>query len=40
MARWSTSATNALRTDATNFYGRLGYLNDRTQFLFTKKLSR
>jgi GNAT superfamily N-acetyltransferase len=32
--------TNALRTDATSFYARLGYLNDRTQFFFTKKLSR
>lgn len=32
--------TNALRTDSTSFYGRLGYLNDRTQFFFTKKLSR
>ena len=32
--------TNALRTDATSFYAKLGYLNDRTQFFFTKKLSR
>ena len=32
--------TNALRTDATSFYARLGYLNDRTQFFFTKKLPR
>jgi len=32
--------TNALRTDATSFYASLGYLNDSTQFFFTKKLSR
>lgn len=32
--------TNALRTDATSFYARLGYLNDKTQFFFTKKLAR
>ncbi len=32
--------TNALRTDSTSFYGKLGYLNDRTQFFFTRKLTR
>lgn len=32
--------TNALRTDATSFYAKLGYLNDKTQFFFTKKLAR
>ena len=30
--------TNELRTDANSFYARLGYLNDRTQFVFQKKL--
>lgn len=30
--------TNVLRTDAQSFYARLGYLNDRTQFMFQKKL--
>ncbi len=30
--------TNVLRTDAHSFYARLGYLNDRTQFAFQKKL--
>ena len=30
--------TNELRTDANGFYARLGYLNDRTQFVFQKKL--
>ena len=29
---------NVLRTDAQSFYARLGYLNDRTQFAFQKKL--
>lgn len=29
---------NVLRTDAHSFYARLGYLNDRTQFAFQKKL--
>lgn len=32
--------TNVLRTDAHSFYARLGYLNDRTQFAFQKKLPR
>jgi GNAT superfamily N-acetyltransferase len=30
--------TNVLRTDAHSFYARLGYLNDRTQFAFQKRL--
>ena len=30
--------TNELRTDAHSFYARLGYLNDRTQFVFQKRL--
>ncbi|MBI5766879.1 MAG: GNAT family N-acetyltransferase [Verrucomicrobia bacterium] len=30
--------THVLRTDAQSFYARLGYLNDRTQFTFQKKL--
>ena len=31
---------NVLRTDAHSFYARLGFLNDRTQFAFQKKLPR